>query len=412
MNFRQYIPPKDTPRSKELAASNAYQWAENRCKEPFIKDWSDSWLKRWKEPFKGITTDGNIRSGLFNLAPEGRNEGAPIDRMVQAADALIQAVSESQRDSLLYPIEAPEWRSWMNPEIYMFHHGIRLEEVSDEVAEAVHDLLRASLSPDGYRKVRGCMEVNKFLGEMVDGKKVLNEKSYNLLLFGKPSLTTPWGWQIYGHHLCMNCFVIRSQMVISPIFMGAEPNIIDEGPERGMVLFSDQESTGIALMNSLDDDIRQQVCISTQLSGPEIPSWRYHAADQRHVGGAFQDNRVMPYEGYLVGNMSAHQQDLVRRLLYLGLNYLPEKVLQMRLAEISDHWEETYFCWIGGFESTSAFYYKVHSPVIMMEFDHHSGVFLNNKVPLPFHIHTSVRTPNGNDYGKELLKQWSDKHPE
>lgn len=42
----------------------------------------------------------------------------------------------------------------------------------------------------------------------------------------------------------------------------------------------------------------------------------------------------------------------------------------------------------------------------MVEFDHHSGVFLTNKDPLPFHIHTLVRTPNGNDYGKELLNQY------
>lgn len=412
MSFRQHIPPKNTTRSKELAVSDAYQWAENRCREPFIKDWSESWLRKWNEPFKGVTTDGHVRSGLFRLASECQSEEVPIRAMVQAADGLTRILSESQRDALNYPIEAPEWRSWMNPEIYIFHHGIRLEEVNDEVAIAVHDILRASLSPGGYTKVRGCMEINKFLGELVDGRKVLNEKSYNFLLFGKPSLTTPWGWQLYGHHLCMNCFVIGSQMVISPVFMGAEPNIIDFGPEKGLVLFSDQESTAIALMNSLDDEIRGQVCISTELKGPSIPSWRYHLADQRHVGGAFQDNRIMPYEGYIVGQMSSHQQYLVRQLLHLGLNYLHEAVLQKRLAEISDYWGETYFCWIGGFGPNDAFYYKIHSPVIMMEFDHHSGVFLNNKTPMPFHIHTSVRTPNGNDYGKELLNQWLQEHLE
>ncbi|KAL2783611.1 hypothetical protein BJX66DRAFT_318203 [Aspergillus keveii] len=408
MSFRDYIPPKNTPRSIELRASNAYEWAANRCAEPFIKQWSDTWREKWKEPFKGVTTDGHVRTGLFTLASQDRDDGAPVDAMVQAANSLLQVVPESQREALRYPIEAPEWRSWMNPEIYMFHHGIRLEEVSDGVVKAIHEVLRASLSSQGYFKVRGCMEVNRFLGELVEGTKVMNEKSYNFLLFGEPSRTEPWGWQIYGHHLCMNCFVIRSQMVISPIFMGAEPNIIDEGPEKGLVLFSDQEDTAVALMQALDDDIRGKVCISAQLSGATVPSWRYHPADQRHVGGAFQDNRVMPYEGYLVAKMSTHQQDLTRRLLHLGLNYLPESVLVTRLEEISRHWDETYFCWIGSFGPNDAFYYKIHSPVVMMEFDHHSGVFLNNKTPLPFHIHTSVRTPNGNDYGKMLLRQYLD----
>ena len=40
-----------------------------------------------------------------------------------------------------------------------------------------------------------------------------------------------------------------------------------------------------------------------------------------------------------------------------------------------------------------------------MELDHHTGVFLNNDTPAPFHMHTVLRTPNGNDYGRELVRQ-------
>ena len=47
----------------------------------------------------------------------------------------------------------------------------------------------------------------------------------------------------------------------------------------------------------------------------------------------------------------------------------------------------------------------------MCEFDHHSGVFLTNAEPAKCHIHTIVRAPNGNDYGKELLRQYFAKSP-
>ena len=40
----------------------------------------------------------------------------------------------------------------------------------------------------------------------------------------------------------------------------------------------------------------------------------------------------------------------------------------------------------------------------MIEFDHHTGVFLTNEEPMTFHTHTIVRTPNGNDYGMDLLR--------
>ena len=41
----------------------------------------------------------------------------------------------------------------------------------------------------------------------------------------------------------------------------------------------------------------------------------------------------------------------------------------------------------------------------MLEFDHHSGIWLANEEPAKCHIHTVVRTPNGNDYGRDLLRQ-------
>ena len=43
--------------------------------------------------------------------------------------------------------------------------------------------------------------------------------------------------------------------------------------------------------------------------------------------------------------------------------------------------------------------------MILVEFDHQSGIVYENDTPSRDHIHTVVRTPNGNDYGKDLLRQ-------
>ena len=59
-------------------------------------------------------------------------------------------------------------------------------------------------------------------------------------------------------------------------------------------------------------------------------------------------------------------------------------------------------------EDTSVFYYRIQSLVILIEFDHQLPVGLRSSprgVPNHEHIHTVVRTPNGNDYGKDLLRQ-------
>jgi hypothetical protein len=39
----------------------------------------------------------------------------------------------------------------------------------------------------------------------------------------------------------------------------------------------------------------------------------------------------------------------------------------------------------------------------MIELDHHPGVAFDNWVPSRHHVHTVVRTPNGGDYGTDLL---------
>ncbi len=48
---------------------------------------------------------------------------------------------------------------------------------------------------------------------------------------------------------------------------------------------------------------------------------------------------------------------------------------------------------------------------MLIEFDHHIGVFLTNAEPAKFHVHTIVRTPNGNDYGLDLLRLHYEQSP-
>jgi hypothetical protein len=83
---------------------------------------------------------------------------------------------------------------------------------------------------------------------------------------------------------------------------------------------------------------------------------------------------------------------------------LPPGPHAARIEEIERHLGHTHFCWIGGHDETSPFYYRIQSPVVLIEFDHHAGVFLTNAEPAKFHVHTIVRTPNGNDYGIDLLR--------
>jgi hypothetical protein len=85
---------------------------------------------------------------------------------------------------------------------------------------------------------------------------------------------------------------------------------------------------------------------------------------------------------------------------------------KVKMSEVDAHLADTRFAWIGGTEPDSVFYYRIQSPVILIEFDHQRGIALERTgKPTRKHIHTVVRTPNGNDYGKDLLRQHYEKHP-
>jgi hypothetical protein len=80
------------------------------------------------------------------------------------------------------------------------------------------------------------------------------------------------------------------------------------------------------------------------------------------------------------------------------------------MREVLAHDSSTYFGWIGDATPGGVFYYRVHSPVILIEFEHQAGVMFDNDVPTRNHVHTVVRTPNGNDYGIDLLRQHHERH--
>ncbi len=330
----------------------------------------------------------------------------PIDSIVEAANTVIAQLDAEQRRRTILHIDSPEWRTWSNPEFLLSDKGVRLDAVPAGLRDAVLSVLRAALSPEGYDKAVSAMRINHFLGELVGGPRVMNEHSYNFVLFGpEPSATRPWGFSFYGHHLCLNVFLYRTQIVVSPWFTGAEPNVIDEGPWKGTRILAEEERLGLRLMQSLAPELQRKARTYERMRDPAMLRGRWNHDDQRHLCGAYRDNRVVPYEGVAVSELAPGQQDLVRQILGQYLLYLPRRSRELRLQDCAGHFGETYFSWIGGFGDADPFYYRIQSPVVIVEFDHHSGVFLNNAEPGKFHIHTLLRMPNAGDYGFALRSQ-------
>ncbi|WP_314323692.1 DUF3500 domain-containing protein [Paenarthrobacter ilicis] len=404
-SFRDYLYTPDHPRVAKLRGLDARAYAEAAKADSFAGPMIEGWKKLYPAPFVGVTNDGVVREGLFTLTEALPGEEAQTSGMVAAAGKLLAQLPSGQLCRLCYAVDAHEWQSWANPEFMQHDTGLRLDECDGPVRDAALAVVEASLSPEGYALTRNLMRINGFLGDLVDLPLLMNEYSYNFALYGTPSETEPWGWQLFGHHVALNCLVVGSQMVISPVFLGAEPDTIDDGPFQGLKVFKERIQWARELMSALTAELRDEATVYQEMQDPAMPQGRLHSGDERHLAGCFQDNRVIPYEGIPVPSMPPAALALLDRLVADSIAYLPAGPRAARLREIQEHYQDTWFSWIGGWDAGEAFYFRIQSPVVILELDHHTGVFLNNDTPAPFHMHTVVRTPNGNDYGRALLGQ-------
>jgi hypothetical protein len=337
---------------------------------------------------------------LFTIRSTGVST-VPVQR---AADAFLRSLSESQRQRTMFAVDDAEWRKWMNQHFYV-RQGVSFKEMSEPQRAAAFALMGAGLSAKGLKLTRDIMKLNHTLAELNnDNFEEYGEWLYHLTVMGTPSATEPWGWQFDGHHAIVNYFVLGDQVVMTPLFVGSEPVIATSGKYAGTKILQDEQDRGLALMTSLDQQQRQQAVIE--------PS----KTRNNNLTEAFRDNAVIPYAGIRGDALNAAQKRQLRDLIALYVSNMDEGHARVAMGDVERHLGETRFAWVGGTDPSSVFYYRIHSPVILIEFDHQRPANLrhltqNPDVPQRQHIHVVVRTPNGNDYGKDLLRQHLARHP-
>ena len=80
------------------------------------------------------------------------------------------------------------------------------------------------------------------------------------------------------------------------------------GPFAGTTLFEDEERAGLTLMRSFSPEQQRRAIVAHSMVGGDLPPGRRHFADNLHLAGAHQDNRIIPYEGITGADMSAVQR--------------------------------------------------------------------------------------------------------
>jgi hypothetical protein len=361
---------------------------ESKVSKP-LQDLFAGWRESLKESFKGMTADGRLVEGLFPV----RKTSVLVQPIADAANVFMASLDTRQRAALSFPVDSEVWRHWSNIHRNLMRHGFCLADMAEHQRELVYALLRAALGAKAYETARNAMRLNETLAEMTGLPEEFGEFFYWVSFFGTPSPDAPWGFQVDGHHCNINCFVLGDQMVLSPMLLGAEPVTAESGVYAGTTVLREEEADGWAFMDALTPEQRAKAVI-----GHDLPFDGY--------ASGFKDNIVVAYNGLRAGDMTPAQKALLVYLIKLYTDRLPPGHAQLRLDEVKQHLNETVFAWIGQFDPVSPFYYRIYSPVIFIEFYHQPGVALPNTGYNRRHAHALVRTPNGNDYGRALLRQY------
>lgn len=349
------------------------------------------------EPFKGITTNGQVQDDLFEI----KSTGVTTEPVREAALAFLGTLSDDQVKKTQFAADDDEWRKWMNQHFYV-RQGVGFVEMSEKQRDAAFDLMRAALSAKGLKLSQDIMKLNHTLGEINDNFQEYGEWLYWITVMGEPSATEPWGWQVDGHHLIINYFVLGDQVVMTPFFVGSEPVIAESGKYKGIEILQDEQNLGLKMLRSLNEEQKSQAVIEVSKEG------------NNNLTEAFKDNVVLENRGVKASSFNKEQKKQFISLIELYVDNMDDGHAKVKMDEVDKYMDDTWFTWIGGSEDNSVYYYRIQSPVILIEFDHQKPVgtrqLYGNEVHRQ-HIHAIVRTPNGNDYGKDLLRQHYEHHP-
>jgi hypothetical protein len=174
------------------------------------------------------------------------------------------------------------------------------------------------------------------------------------------------------------------------MFMGANPAIVPDGPQKGKQILKQEEEMARNLLQSFSAGQLKTVII-------------HETAPKEIVTGNNRKAILDSKEGLTYVQMNASQKKLLMQLLEVYLSnfkaQLSENHMQkMRKAGL----ENLLFAWAGSTERGKEHYYRILGPTLLIEYD--------NTQTNANHVHVVVRDLT-NDFGEDVLKKHYERQP-
>ena len=320
---------------------------------------------------------------------------APVTEMRQSAVAFLDGLSPELRKQAMFTLEDKERRAWSNlPSTSFKREGVSFKEMSPEQRTLAHQLLQSTLSSQGYLKTTGIMHLDEILKSLAEKRRPNNTPMFGhdlywIGIFGDPAKDDSWGWQLDGHHLALNITVVGDEVSVRPAFMGSDPARLPEGTYSGWMVQNAEDEKGKRLFASLNEKQRAKAIID-------------NVAPRDVITGPTRGDQLKTPTGLPASELSAGQRRLLMSLIDEYVHNYEHNIAHIQMDRIlKSGLDKIHFAWAGTVEG-KPYYYRIHGPTVIIEFDNHFPPGRNSG-PVN-HIHTVFREP-GNDYGDDLLKK-------
>jgi hypothetical protein len=261
--------------------------------------------------------------------------------------------------------------------------GLALREMNSEQRHLAEALLSAGLSAQGVIKAHTIMSLDQVLKDLeLDKGPERDPDKYYVSIFGEPGPEGTWGFRFEGHHLSLNYTVVNGNLVSSPSFFGANPAEVRNGPRAGLRALMREEDLGLELVQSLTDEQRAIAVVDKTAPRDMI------TAESRKAALSGQPN------GLPFSKMTPKQKETLSRLVEEYASNFPPQISDARMEEFRKAGDKLYFAWAGSTKRNEPQYYRVQTPVFLIEFD--------KTQDNANHIHSVWREFTG-DWGGDLL---------
>lgn len=312
-----------------------------------------------------------------------KNSNAAI---LKASNTFLNSLSADLKSEATFDFDGDQRKAWFYTPVP--RKGLDYRKLSDVQKKLAMNILNASLSDRGAKTALAIMQLEGVLHVLekrpADSKHRDPEKYY-FSFFGTPDASKQWAWRIEGHHLSLNYSSLEGRVSsATPLFFGTNPAVVPAGmpvPEGTEVLKA-ETTMGFAFLKSLNASQHDKAIINVTAPYDMVTSNNAVA-------------EITQSEGLAFGDMTKSQQTELMKIISYYVKRSPDGFANEFMKKIeAAGLENLHFVWMGGEKWGEGHYYRIHNPVLLIEYDCTQNE--NN------HVHSVVRDLT-NDWGEDVI---------